>query len=312
MAYICMDRGTDKCPCELMEAGQCYTCGMIQTGKCDCEAGWQGVCPYTEYVQRGKKAVPGKETRFFTVERRTDYSSELTTVTLRVPFAYGIKCRSLGAFIMAESAGWQVPLSVMENIEDQEGHICVAINAAGPKTKGLLKSTSVGSVWKVKGPYYSGLVNREVYEPAALSVVMAKGLSLMPFINIKDRIAGNMASFYLDSSKLPDDFTEKYIGELDWQEIDLETQTESAAEHIAADYDYCVRCTGMEPNVFLLVSPYFAERITALLPERVTRGKGLILPNHSNMCCGEGLCGACSHTDKDGVTVRGCKCFEMT
>ena len=34
----------------------------------------------------------------------------------------------------------------------------------------------------------------------------------------------------------------------------------------------------------------------------------LIIPNPANLCCGTGLCGSCSHTDKDGLTVRLCKC----
>ena len=58
MEYVCTDRGTAKCPCALMAAGQCYTCGMLSRGKCDCRAGWQGVCPYNEYVQNGEKVQP--------------------------------------------------------------------------------------------------------------------------------------------------------------------------------------------------------------------------------------------------------------
>ena len=46
MEYKCVDRGSARCPCALMEAGQCYTCTMSRKGKCDCSVDWQGVCPY--------------------------------------------------------------------------------------------------------------------------------------------------------------------------------------------------------------------------------------------------------------------------
>jgi len=57
-----------------------------------------------------------------------------------------------------------------------------------------------------------------------------------------------------------------------------------------------------------MVSPYFLGRLTELLD---IDKREIIAPNHVNMCCGEGICGACSHTDAQGVTVRGCKCFDL-
>ena len=120
MAYICMDRGTDKCPCALMEAGQCYTCSMIQTGKCSCSCGWQGVCPYTEYKQRGSSVIEPKETRNFVVAERHDFSPSLSVVTLKVPFAYSTKCREKGAFMMVCKDQWQIPISVMESYTVKE------------------------------------------------------------------------------------------------------------------------------------------------------------------------------------------------
>lgn len=66
--------------------------------------------------------------------------------------------------------------------------------------------------------------------------------------------------------------------------------------------------TDRKPNVFLMVSPYFLGRLTELLD---IDKREIIAPNHVNMCCGEGICGACSHTDAQGVTVRGCKCFDL-
>ena len=81
-----------------------------------------------------------------------------------------------------------------------------------------------------------------------------------------------MASFYLDRHKLPDSFLTEYIGELEREEMDFGADIKAISEKIKDDYDYCLESTGREPNIFLLVSPYFAGRITACLPERITAG----------------------------------------
>ena len=65
----------------------------------------------------------------------------------------------------------------------------------------------------------------------------------------------------------------------------------------------------LHPNIFLMLSPYYCR----LLAERFDLDLAqVIYPNHANICCGLGLCGACSHTDADGVTVRACKCSEIS
>ena len=142
---------------------------MIQTGKCSCSCDWQGVCPYTEYKQRGSSVIEPKKTRNFVVAERHDFSPSLSVVTLKVPFAYSIKCKEKGAFMMVCKDQWQIPISVMESytVKEEEGlpegRIKLAINAAGPKTIGLLKRCSAGSVWNVRGPYFTGLVRKEIY-----------------------------------------------------------------------------------------------------------------------------------------------------
>ena len=133
-----------------------YTCGMIRTGRCDCLAGWQGTCPYTEYVQQGKRPVASKKARCFTVDSRRDHSPCFSTVTLRVPFAYAVRCHDPGTFVMVESDGWQIPLSVMESLDryrriwSRRAYIHSHKYNLVPKTVGLMKGTSVGTVWKVE------------------------------------------------------------------------------------------------------------------------------------------------------------------
>ena len=87
--------------------------------------------------------------------------------------------------------------------------------------------------------------------------------------------------------------------------MDLETESFEVAESIKEAYGYGF-VDEKRPNLLLMVSPYYVERILKLTGLSKNR---MITPNHSNMCCGEGCCGSCSYTDKDGITVRMCKCI---
>ncbi len=305
MSYICADRGTECCPCALMEAGQCYTCGMISRGKCDCNSGWQGVCPYSEYVMRGKTSSPGKADRLFTVEEKEDFAPDFSVVRLGAPRGFSLKCRRPGSFIMVKSGSWFTPLSVMTCGGES---VSVAVNAAGPKTMEILRRTATGTVWEIRGPFTSGLIGGENIDSKAPSLIAARGMSLMPLLNIKEQLSGKIKKFYFDPGRLPHDFLAKYAKGFEWEETAMETEAEAVAEKIISCLEDCVRHAGRRPNVFIMVSPYYEEKFrTALSASNIT----IIRPNHSNMCCGEGLCGACSYTDEEGVTVRKCKCFDM-
>ena len=306
MRYVCQDRGSERCPCILMEAGQCYTCNMSRKGICDCSVTWQGVCPYTEYMQRNRNCIYPLEHRIFRVRERKNYSEELAVVKIHVPRGFALKCRKAGAFVIAGEDGWTVPLSVMECVSAaEESTIAVAVNITGPKTMRLMKRCSAGSLWQLRGPYFSGIVNGEIYGPEKLSVIVAKGIASIPLINIRSQIGNNMAAFYLDSRKLPEKFVFDFFGGMDFEKVSLQNDVEAVGRKIRKDYEYCLNCSTERPNLMFMTSPDFVQRISeeAQIPMRQ-----IIFPNHANMCCGEGICGACSHTDNDGTTVRACKC----
>ena len=309
MDYICVDRGSDRCPCILMEAGQCYTCNMIQKGKCDCGSLWQGVCPYTEYIQRNKKAVLPNKPREATICKIKSYSPTLTVMTLEVPLPYGIRCKELGAFLMIRWKEWFLPISVLKVDVDYKGQrsfVDLAINATGPKTIGLLKESVIGGGAIIKGPFYSGVLGREMFDKRADSIVIAKGLSVMPLINIKEMLLASKLKIQLDNRKLPEEFLEEYLKGIEYRSIDLDGDAFEVAETLKEEYGYSYGTKRKRPNIFLMVSPYYVEKILKLTS---LSKSNLIIPNHSNMCCGEGYCGSCSHNDEEGRTVRGCKCL---
>ena len=401
MEYRCVDVGSEKCPCILMEAGQCYTCRMCRDGVCACGESWRGSCPYTTWLQQGGRVQEAPRVSEASILAVREYAPHLSVVTLSVPRGFAQRCRALGTYIIVESLGWQIPLSVLRStyaagtashttpaaasmagaapagsastsgsastdIESASikaatdlisasafpsamdaaggGQIEIAIQPIGPKSRALLQDLT--TPWRIRGPFYGGLtaLGSGALHPADPLLVIAKGTAIAPFINMLERFcqAGTQdistacqtqslapgLRLLIDADKLTADFLADYLKTQDgkpipWQPIRLASEMERAAALIAESR-----------QTLFLASPYYAaqakkaflksaafdgaarvQHSTCGLKTREdaisqARNRCLLLPNHANICCGIGICGACSETDGDGVTVRKCKCVQ--
>ena len=401
MEYRCVDVGSEKCPCILMEAGQCYTCRMCRDGVCACGESWRGSCPYTTWLQQGGCAQEAPRVSKASILAVREYASHLSVVTLSVPRGLAQRCRTLGAYIIVESLGWQIPLSVLRSTYTAgtashttpaaastagaapagsastsgsastdiqsasiktdtdlipasafpsaidaagSGQIEIAIQPIGPKSRALLQDLT--APWRIRGPFYGGLtaLGSGVLRPADPLLVIAKGTAIAPFINMLERFcqagtqdistacqAQSLTSglrLLIDADKLTADFLTDYLKtqegqSIPWQPIRLASEMERAAALIAESR-----------QTLFLASPYYAaqakkaflknaafdgaarvQHSTCGLKDREdaisqVQNRCLLLPNHANICCGIGICGACSETDGDGVTMRKCKCVQ--
>ena len=401
MEYRCVDVGSEKCPCILMEAGQCYTCRMCRDGVCACGESWRGSCPYTTWLQQGGCAQEAPRVSEASILAVREYAPHLSVVTLSVPRGLAQRCRTLGAYIIVESLGWQIPLSVLRSTytagtashttpaaastagaapagsastsgsastdiqsasikTDTDlipasavpsaidaaggGQIEIAIQPIGPKSRALLQDLT--APWRIRGPFYGGLtaLGSGVLHPADPLLVIAKGTAIAPFINMLERFcqAGTQGistacqaqsltpglRLLIDADKLTADFLTDYLKtqegqSIPWQPIRLASEMERAAALIAESR-----------QTLFLASPYYAAQAkkaflksaafdgaarvqdsTCGLKDREdaisqAQNRCLLLPNHANICCGIGICGACSETDGDGVTMRKCKCVQ--
>ena len=115
MEYRCVDVGSEKCPCILMEVGQCYTCRMCRDGVCACGESWRGSCTYTTWLQQGGCAQEAPRVSEASILAVREYAPHLSVVTLSVPRGLAQHCRTLGTYIIVESLGWQIPLSVLRS-----------------------------------------------------------------------------------------------------------------------------------------------------------------------------------------------------
>ena len=395
MEYRCVDVGSEKCPCVLMEAGQCYTCRMCRDGVCACGESWRGSCPYTTWLQQGGCAQEAPRVSEASILAVREYAPHLSVVTLSVPRGLAQRCHTLGTYIIVESLGWQIPLSVLRSTyaagtashttpaaastagaapagsastdiqsasikTDKDlipasafpsaidaaggGQIEIAIQPIGPKSRALLQDLT--APWRIRGPFYGGLaaLGSGALHPADRLLVIAKGTAIAPFINMLERFcqAGTQdistacqtqsltpgLRLLIDADKLTADFLTDYLKtqegqSIPWQPIRLASEMERAAALIAESR-----------QTLFLASPYYAAQAKKAFLKSAAfdgaahvqdsscglkaredaisqaRNRCLLLPNHANICCGIGICGACSETDGDGVTMRKCKCVQ--
>lgn len=354
MEYRCVDAGTEKCPCVLMEAGQCYTCRMSRDGVCACGKNWRGSCPYTVWLQQGGQRQAGPQSYEAPILAVREYAPHLSAVTLSVPRGLAQSCRALGTYFIVESLGWQIPLSVLRSTytaksalrgcgdtaiqdtaapasaacEEGSGRIEIALQPAGPKSRALLQNGL--APWRIRGPFYGGLTHlgSGALDAAAPLLVIAKGTALAPFVNVIDRWDLSKLTLLIDADKLTAEFLADYLrtesGEkVSWQPIRLISEMPKAVAMIRES-----------KQTLFLASPYYTAQAKKAFTACCTigcdaqhasgscsctsashawqaQGRCLLLPNHANICCGIGICGACSETDADGMTVRKCKCQPM-
>lgn len=302
MNYICCDRGTDRCPCHLMESGQCYTCTMVSEGCCSCEerAGWQGTCPYSEFTGQREviRSSPLDQLADFSVLSKISFAPDIAVVRVEASPGLVQQCRRAGTYMMAESLGWRTPLSVLRC---GQGSLEFLVKAAGVKTDALLRDEGTAESWRMAGPYYNGLPGSERLTGIP-KLTIARGVAAAPLIHMLEgsELPENFIS-YLDDEGLPEPFVKEYLDGTPYEQISLrkaETQ-----RHL---HQLISRKTEEGKLVLLLVSPYYADLLTDGLSKR--QQALVIRPNPANLCCGMGICGSCSHTDSEGVTVKLCKC----
>lgn len=323
MNYICTDRGGEGCPCHLMEAGRCYTCTMTARGYCSCEekAGWQGVCPYTEYLQQGSTIREGPRDRLsaFPVLRKTSCAPGLHVIRTAVPAGLAEQCMAGGTYMMVQALGWRTPISLLgAGLQEtgldgrgtdgmgtgrSGGWLEFLIKTAGPKTRELIRLAETEGVWQMAGPYGNGLPGMEQLKKLP-RLTIARGVAAAPLIHL---LSGTEPTgdciLYIDDEGLPESFLADYLNGWVRHEVRLgeETVEKKLQQQIRQE-------TESGRPVLLLVSPYYADLLCRGLS--IEQQALVVRPNPANLCCGMGLCGACSHTDRDGVTVKLCKCSQ--
>lgn len=293
----CIDAGREGCPCALAEYGKCLICGRLSGGSCqDCS--WQGTCIYTLFQQNGRQKIDVRRERRLAVHTVRRYSESFCVFLLEADRGFCQKAQTAGAYVFARAEGadpwYDMPVSVLK-AEPEKGLIHLGVCGSGPKSGALLQAETAVVV---RGIYYNGLCGLGSLDDRTCSAsVFARGIAIAPLRNLLDgggryRRWLKNAQLYVDTEKVGMDFLRDYFGDLPAGSLHVRSFAEEGAG--CGEAEVC-------GNVFALTSPYYAEQIEEAAEHAVVR------PNNANLCCGEGICGACTCDDKNGKTVHRCK-----
>lgn len=302
----CVDVGSENCPCFLALTGDCLVCSRLQ-GKdiCDCE--WSGVCIYNEFIQGNRKVNNPRTDIEAEIVYKKYYLDDLLVFGLKVGKGFAIKSIKPGSYVFLREKDsltyYGTPLCVMHsNIED--GIIAVAIKLISSKTKTL---SSARESLMVRGIYRSGLLGSKAivskhYKDKKVLIV-AKGIGLAPAILAANYLYNhNNVDMIVDREKISEDLMGDYLeegnGTIKFMNLNEEKHRSEIGE-ILNHKQY--------EGVVLLASDHFLDLIGNIVRENLPQAK-LAISNNFRMCCGEGICGACTITDKDGKTFKMCKC----
>lgn len=298
--WKCVDAGSDYCPCYLAEENECLTCTQLR-GKSYCDCNWQGVCIYNDFqfLQNQRK-----DTR--TIKEFPILSSQVMddTIILSVQVTKYLArlLKQPGSYVFIRNkhsnSYFDVPISIMD-ADEEKALIKLAIEVRGVKTKKLLNNDNT---IMVRGPYWNGIFGLDHLKTTknAKCLIWARGIAQAPLILPIKQLLKNNNDVDIIVNKRPHEinFLKDYFKSNILKEVDINSDEASI---------YC-RQLMKENNYDLVIiggSDNLQNKIT-----RAIQGMNnvkIVTTNNNAICCGEGICGACSKKDESGIWIKTCK-----
>lgn len=307
--FNCVDAGTENCPCYLAVTGDCLTCSRLQ-GKDYCDCSWRGVCIYNEFIQGNRRINNPRADFTAKIVEKKCYMEDLVVYILDVGKGFAIKASQPGSYVFmrrqSSSRFYDLPISVMF-ADVEKGHIHVAVKVISTKTKTLLEENHE---FVLRGVYRNGIQNVAVLKqreiPGKKVLLVVKGIGLAPGILAARALAhSNQVDFVVDTEKISTELTGDYlqgsedlVGSVKYLSL-KDPQDVEALKRILEKEQYAAAA--------VLASDYFVKTIGQLIKDTLP-DCGVAVSNNFRICCGEGICGACTTTTESGETIRLCKC----
>ena len=300
----CIDAGSEYCPCFLSETGDCIVCSHLQ-GNDFCDCNWCGTCIFNEFYWNGLQM---KKSRGSILSRIVDHQfihRDLILLTLQVPQSM---CRALiqpGSYVILRNpekpSYFDTPISVME-VSEEKSQITVILQEIGAKTKSLLASEKEVLL---KGPYWNGIIGLEHLKNLKNKkvLIIARGIAQAPAVPVIKYLHKNKNNIMLilDPGNIQSVFIEKYINLWNLEPIIMDVRSEAGLSHVK---------NLLQHNEFSLIFSSGSDLLHQdLLQIAKDQEKNIAfsMTNNREICCGEGVCGACSVFAKDGKVLKVCK-----
>lgn len=300
---LCADAGSEYCPCHLAYSGDCIKCSLVR-GEKTCNCMWQGVCIYNEVNHSKNSPMKEKQEYLCDVFETKKLSEDVYLMKIKVKQSIIRDLHGPGAYIFLRGEEkkkdmFNAPISVMDT--DLENSIIeVVIRVGGIKTKSIIENNKV---W-VKGPYFNGVFGIKDIKTTSNSncIVVLNGLSQVNSINvIKNLLRNNnkVRAFINNQAVVLDVVMDKIksLGvEIHPINIDSDEEKELLKNCLKREdikLVYSSGCNGFNKVIMKII-------------DSVNEEIKFVISNNNLICCGEGICGACT-INIDGEEVKSCK-----
>lgn len=310
-AIDCIDAGTEYCPCKLAESGECLICSQCQ-GKCFCDClNWKGVCIYQELYNNGYKAKEGRKTYDCTVKDIINYNNNMIMIKFESPHKIVLDLAKPGSYIFVrtdENKYFDIPISIM-NSDIEKDIITIAVEIRGIKTNRLLY-TKVNENIVIRGPYWNGVfgIKNILAQKQNKTLVIARGIGLAPMMPVIKKLVSqnNEVQVVIDkspfkvnfASELLDDYNIKTSENLLLDKGKLSDYAKVIIKDALGDGVKYIHVAGADILTYGVVN---------YLNDIDRNDVSLSCCNNFKMCCGEGICGACTSRFSGHRVKRFCK-----
>lgn len=308
----CIDCGTEFCPCKLAEAGECILCSQLH-GKCFCDCfNWNGVCIYQELYDNGMKAKSGRSTYNCKVVYVKKYEEDLIKIKIEVPHKLALDLVKAGGYVFVKTNKGDfsdIPISIMDSDIDND-ILAFAIEVRGIKTKNLLK-TNINDILQIRGPYWNGVFGLRSIEKQVNNntLVLARGIGMAPMMPVIRRLKNNNnnVDVYVDNGAFKGDFYSEYIEKYECEK--KETNLFNKGE-LSEECKYIIKDSINKSDIKLIHvagADILTYKVIEFLDQLGRQDILLSCCNNFKMCCGEGICGACTARYAGHKVKRFCK-----
>lgn len=310
-AIDCIDAGTEYCPCKLAESGECLICSQCQ-GECFCDClNWKGVCIYQELYNNGYKAKEGRKTYDCIVEEVLNYDNNMIMIKFKSPHKLVLDLAKPGSYIFVrtdENKYFDIPISIM-NSDIENDIITIAVEIRGIKTNRLLNTKANENI-VIRGPYWNGAfgIKNILAQKENKTLILARGIGLAPMMPVIKKLVlqNNDLQVVIDKSPFEVNFASELLNQYnikisensllekgklsDHAKVIIKDALNAGAKYIhVAGADILTYC------------------VINYLNDIDRNDVSLSCCNNFKMCCGEGICGACTSRFSGHRVKRFCK-----
>lgn len=298
---FCADAGGKYCPCHLAYSGDCIKCSLIRGEKtCDCK--WQGVCIYNELMHN--KIVPVEERHevLCKIIESKEIENNIYLLKIEIPSFWIKDLCDLGSYVFLkdknkDSEFFNTPISVMD-IDENNNILEVILCPRGIKTKPLVNCDEVF----VKAPYFNGIFGLKEIKSNKDNkcVVILDGLSQVNAFKVIKRLItnNNEVEVFVNELGRRINLIEDKI-----KQMGVNIQLFNLYDKIGYLEDYI-----RNNNISFVYSCGLIcfNKVVLELVDSIDDTIKFAIPNNNLICCGEGICGACTVRLND-CKIKTCK-----